>query len=126
MVDECRYSEEYPPDFWCQRGLEILSRSTRGSRKTQDRRFRNAYGVSWFVCSVVWKQLSSFTQEDPDCPVKKMKPDHLLMGLHLLRSYKTETENSSTFTCDEKTFRKWSWGVVEAIASLHIEVVRSA
>ena len=100
-----------------ERGLSFLKKH-KGSDHIVDRRFRSSFGISSRVCSRVWALL----QEDD---LEKMKPDHLLWGLLLLKVYAFEVANSGTIGVDEKTFRKWLHLAIKKIADLHAEVVSS-
>ncbi|KAG7344571.1 DDE superfamily endonuclease [Nitzschia inconspicua] len=57
-------------------------------------------------------------------PTRRVKPIHLLMGLHFNKCYKTEEENASKFGCDEKTFRQWSWFMLKAMAKLDKKIIK--
>jgi len=47
----------------------------------------------------------------------------LLWASHFLKTYGTESTLASQIGVDEKTFRKWTWILVYAIADLAPEVV---
>ena len=58
----------------------------------------------------------------------KLKSNHLLWALVLLHTYKYESElardsDGLDGTVDEKTFHKWAWLLIEAIAILECKVV---
>ena len=83
----------------------------------QDREFRSQFGVSWFVCEDAWNLLQSKK------PNKLRQPKHLLWALLFLKVYGNEKTHSVLACCDVKTFRKWSWNVLEDIAELDEIVV---
>ena len=49
-----------------------------------------------------------------------IEPHHLLRGLLFLKDYNTETSNSLLVGCDEKSFRKYQWIIVCALAKLNM------
>ena len=78
-----------------------------------ERRFHSMFGVSPFICAVVWEALES---QIPD----RAHPRHLLCALLFLKLYVTESVVSTITNMDEETCRKWSWFFVKLIASMHL------
>ena len=81
------------------------------------RRFKSWFGCRPKYVAVIWFDLYTIGYLD-ESPAKKVEPKHLLMGLHFLKAYKSEENNATSFRCDEKTFRQWSWYFVKGIAKL--------
>ena len=83
------------------------------SQEFSNRQWRSMFGVSPSVCDVLWSLLETHRRSSS-------RPTHLLMALHFLRCYETESNNAFLFGCTEKTFREWSWEFVKLIAKLEI------
>ena len=83
------------------------------SQEFSKRQWRSLFGVSPCVCEVLWSLLETRRKSSS-------KPRHLLMALHFLKCYETESNNAVLFGCTEKTFREWSWEFVKLIAKLEI------
>ncbi len=78
---------------------------------TKARRFKSHFGVTPFVCSIIWHKIFDKAPDD-------YKPKHLLWGLNFLKQYTTEHTRHSLFGADEKTIRKWTWITVELMSSM--------
>ena len=120
-------------------GMDIIQREVGGSKCTHDRRFISIYGCLPRTCADLWHALltsghPSFMVEVNNMQKKKpikqhyfnfppYKPKHLMWALHFLCCYPTENQGTGIIPTDEKTFRKWTWIFVEAIASLKSEIV---
>jgi hypothetical protein len=83
------------------------------SEKTNDRRFRKNFGVGIPNCVKVW---SLIAQDLPEGASQV----HLLWALYFLKHYGIEEVNSAFAQCDKKTFRKWSWTMIKAVAALEL------
>lgn len=83
------------------------------ARSTRNRRYRACFGTSSHVCSLLWALLL------PSLP-GNATPLHLLWALFFLKIYSTEAHNASVANCDEKTYRKWAWKFIYAIADLDL------
>jgi hypothetical protein len=85
--------------------------------KTFLRRFSGLFGCSPLICSKLWSllQLDGYLN---NLAAGKQHPRHLLWALLFLKQYNPEEVNSQMCHCDEKTYRKWVWIVVKAIAEL--------
>ena len=91
----------------------VLSLNGAASEKTQERRFKKVFGVSAATCARLWNLcLPSL----PSCAL----PIHLLWALYWLKQYSLEEVNAAFVSCDEKTFRKWCWIVVEELSNLDL------
>lgn len=77
------------------------------------RRFKSAFGVSPNVCSIVWLKIKNHLSPD-------FNEIHLLWTLFFLKTYNTEAINRSIFKCDEKTFRRRIWKIIDALSSLRV------
>ena len=87
-----------------------------GSTQILDRRFRAFFGISSRTCARVWKLLVANADEDEDKNVAR--PVHLLWALFFMKVYNTRSVNGSIANCDEKTFVKWTWVVLEGLSDL--------
>ena len=100
-------------------GLTMLRKPTNGSMRTQQRRFRSAFGTSSTVCAILWHAI--------DVPIQKpiiKNYCYLLWTLHFMKVYSTEHNHIATLGIhSEKTFRKWVWIYAESISFLTAELV---
>ena len=101
-------------------GLKIMKRRKK-SFHTFFRQFRSHFGTTPTVCLIIWERLDPYENIRPIHKGVKLK--HLLWALLFMKIYGTEHFHSSLTGVDEKTFRKWSWIFVDAIADLEYEVV---
>lgn len=53
-------------------------------------------------------------------------PVHLLWGLMLMKVYATEDVLANIAKATEKTFRKWAWAFIDALADLSYTLVSSS
>jgi len=74
------------------------------------------YGTEPLVVALLWRYLAPLV-------VRECKPKHLLWALHFLKSYDVERNTSRFFRVDRKTYRKWSWYILECTASISHQVV---
>jgi hypothetical protein len=91
----------------------ILRRNCQLSDQSRTRIFRANFGVSPYICAVVWNELVD-TRSLP----QGARPKHILWSLLFLKVYATENVLCTICACDEKTFRKWVWLLVAAMARL--------
>ena len=116
---------KYPPEVFRHLGLSLLGHNPERCRsdKFASSRFRSQYGTSWHIIADIWSDLVDF-----DHPVLKLEYAenyHLLWALMLLKTYQSETVlGGKCKGASEKTFRKWSWAFIGAIADLSFEKVR--
>ena len=97
------------------------------SEKVKLRRFKAEFGVAPDVVVDTWDLLleSKFLRRKLartscyPCP----NPEHMLWALMLLKQYSVTLSLAKTVRVDEKTFRKWSWIYLEAMAELDRDVV---
>ena len=97
-------------------GFDYIKPGNNGKNLT-NRKFVSFYGASPKHVEIIWFDLAKYGSFK-NAPAQKVRPVHLLMGLHFLRCYNTEEEDASFFGCDEKAFRKWSWYMIKGIAKL--------
>ena len=106
-----------PKVFWLLGATLSGNLSDQVSETSRLRRFRKIFGISAVTCSQVWKLCV------PELP-QGAGPLHLLWTLYFLKQYGVEEVNSAFAQCDEKTFRKWCWIMIQALAEL--ELVRKS
>jgi hypothetical protein len=93
----------------------ILKRANRDGRLGRDRDFTSLFGISTNICSVVWT-LCDFPSGT--------KPIYLLWAFLFLKVYGTEPVLLAIVGGPtRKTFRKWAWIVIEAVAGKTPSVV---
>ena len=100
-------------------GLSLAKKPTAGSIQRQDRHFRSFFGASWTVCAEAWVRIYPELSNGN----KFLRKKHLLWALLFLKLYSTESIHAGLVGCDEKTFSKWVWKVVAALADLDVELV---
>lgn len=89
-----------------------ISKTKRGQKEsTKTRRFKSFFGVTPYVCSIVWTKIVGIA------PIGFL-PKHLLWGLNFLKQYTSEHKRHSTLNADEKTIRKWTWIAVKLLSGL--------
>lgn len=102
-------------------------RSSR-SEKVTLRRFKAEFGVPPDVIADVWDLLleSKFLRDKlADTSTRPPNPEHLLWSLMFLKKYSLSSDLAKSVNVDEKTYRKWCWIYIDAIANLDKEVVRT-
>jgi hypothetical protein len=82
-------------------------------RATRDARFKRLFGVRPCICGRVWLLVESALPTGAG-------HRHLLWTLYFLKHYSKEAVNAAFARCDEKTYRKWCWMVMRAIADLDV------
>jgi hypothetical protein len=118
-------SAQMPLPFLDADGFEALGQglaSYRSSRNyiTKRRRFVSFFGIEPSLVSVVWTLVILSGRL---ASLQRIEPVHFLWALLFLQCYDTNERNAAMCGCDEKTFRKWSWFYLEAIADLDQDVV---
>jgi hypothetical protein len=99
-------------------GRDIINKNS-GSINTEERRFREMFGCSPQVVLELWTMLISKSIIESTSEVR-----HLLWALLFLKIYAKETTTSRLVGgVDEKTYRKWVWIFVCAIADLEGDIV---
>ena len=108
------FSRATPRLFLAQANRYVQTTFDRSISKKRTK-FSSLFGVSAVVCAEVWNRIVSGIP-------RGARPIHLLWALFFLKSYSFETISSSFFGVTPKTFRKWCWVFVRAIADM--EAVR--
>jgi hypothetical protein len=106
-----------PPDAFLSIGATISALRTIEGRSAVEF-FKASYGINHEVCSHTWELMSVYRTKPT-----RANPKHLLWALILLKSYGTEKFLARLWGTDEKTFRKWSWKMIEGISLMHRRVV---
>lgn len=110
---------------WEAEARVIQNRSSRavGTTDMETRLFREFFGTSVEAVAIVWDLLA----RDSLLP-EKGRPKHLLWALHFMKAYPKQgpgcsVVGASAGAVDPKTFRKWVWDFIRAIADLEEAVV---
>lgn len=82
------------------------------SEKTVNRNFRAHFGTSSYVTVILWRMVKSQA-------CSEVLPKHLLWAMFFLKNVE-RSSNTTLWKCDEKTFPKWTWHVLETNAKLLI------
>jgi hypothetical protein len=102
--------------------LSVLAPSNGGKKLAASTELKNCrafFGTSFVVCADLWNRLDPVNKISPGS-----EPKHLLWSLLFMKVYSSEKVHVRLVGgVDEKTFRKWAWLFVDAIASLKSEVV---
>lgn len=96
-------------DIWRHKNRNIAS-------STLDKRFHSYFGVDIDLCVTLWNWI------DDDLP-KSAFYYHLLWALLFLKTYDSFAVLAGAVGCDEKTFQKWIWIVIEALSDCECEIV---
>jgi hypothetical protein len=80
---------------------------------TRKRRFRALFGISTRICVLLWTLLSKQLG-------RQARPVHLLWTLFFLKHYSVEEVNAAFARVNEKTYRKWTWLMLEELAKLNL------
>jgi hypothetical protein len=78
-------------------------------------RFSATFGCSPRVAAALWNQLDKKDLLPEDTLIK-----HLLWALSFLKLYNAQRAQAPVCGADEKTFRKWVWVVLDALAELDL------
>lgn len=88
----------------------IINKSQKIVVAISHQRFKAIFGLDTWLCELLWLDLI----EIESIP----KKTYLLWALLFLKCYASETVHAALTGVTEKTFRKWAWFVVNAIAKL--------
>lgn len=95
--------------------LKIGNRYTKSTtlrrKATQLRRFKCHFGITPFMCSIVWTEIK-------DKAPANSRPKHLLWSLFFLKQYSVEHVRTSVLKADEKTVRKHTWIFVKLLSEM--------
>jgi len=106
-------------------GKDIQNKAGRpiGSMGTEDRNFREIFGAGPFVVAKLWTLMTDQDLIPPDGKI-----EHLMWTLHFLKAYPRQgavcyTVGGSSGAIDPKTFRKYMWPFIHAMANLESVLV---
>jgi hypothetical protein len=108
------------PEEFLELGEKMIYHRPRLGQHARRGRYRAHFGVDPWLVSYLWHLIMTYAPQ-PFPPGLKSK--HLLWGLLFLKLYNSEPVNCLVADCDEKTFRKWVWIILEALADLEPYVV---
>lgn len=99
---------------------EILHRRSNRRKRVSLERFSVIFGCSPGVAAALWNRLDDKDLLPEDALIK-----HLLWSLSFLKLYNVQRASSPVCGADKKTYRKWLWAMLDALAELDL-VSRSA
>lgn len=116
-----RQTRATPYDFM-RLGKEIWSKDPTKANafSTEDRKFREFFGCGPVVACATWQMI-----EELNSIPNNGTMEHFLWALLFMKVYAKENVMASIASTkpDTKTFQKWVWAFIEAIASAEDEVV---
>ena len=104
--------------------LCLMRRNQKGKDEIFIRRFRARFGVDPSSVLVLWSLLERHGQLD-DSHNQSDSLERLFWTLEFLKSYASEEIQADKFGVDIKTYRKWIWIYVKAIANIAHHLVRN-
>jgi hypothetical protein len=110
-----------PAETFIYEGTQLLNvhgHRRRQGHKTILRRFKSVFCATPTRCQIAWKLLA----KNGLLPTGAM-PKHLLWSLMMLKTYATESVLCGIAGTDEKTFRKWAWGIASGLENLGYKLV---
>ena len=109
-------------DYFRVTGLRFADAPVVGLIQEQNRFFVDLIGVKWHICAIIWEMIypDLFTQNGPH-----IKREHLLWCLVFLKNYSKNSRDAKICKTTYKTFSKWVWIVMTAIADIESDVVSS-
>lgn len=112
-----------PMDFE-RMGLLLIKRGDPKRNHNDQRVFASHFGTDHDTCADAWSLLiaSDYVQDHDNNP----KPEHLFFGLYSLKINKSEHVSCKFFQVDEKTYRKWSWFIIDSLSQLQFRVVSTS
>lgn len=111
-------TEAIPPEAF----LAYGSRMNRYDKENgvREKKFRARFNMDPPICSYLWYLLCV---HNPDRMTREIRPLYLLYALMRLNSSDSDENLSSTACCCAKTFRQWSWYMIQAISDLEGEMI---
>ena len=103
-------------------GQQLEGYTISTSNKIKRHRFVSFFGIDALIVSILWSMLVD-AEDEIMVRVDSVKPVYLLWALLFLKCYNTNTRNAAITGVDEKTFRHWSWILIEAMANFDREIV---
>ena len=109
-------------------GREFQNRTNRkvGAELSEEQQFRSFYGIGSDVAVKAWEMMHDLNLQPEDASI-----EHYLWCLFFMKVYPENEKISATVAggdkgaIDPKTFRKYIWPMIRAIADLEIHVVSS-
>lgn len=105
-----------------QLGAKLVRKPVAAALTSRRRNFVAFFHARPREVAITWNLLCLEGHLD-DLGPNSVNPEHLLWALMFMKVYSNETVLSSVAGCSEKTFRKWVWFYMEAIAKLDAKVV---
>jgi len=104
--------------------LSLMKRKKKGQDEPFIRRFRARFGVDPSSVLVLWNNLKFFCWQFDSLCNQSLNLEHLFWTLEFLKGYACEIIQADKFGIDPKTYRKWIWQYIKAIASIAPQLVR--
>lgn len=104
-------------DYFMEVSFQITGHSYAVQTFSSKRKFRAFFGVDPVTCVNIWELI---VEDAPSGCI----PKFLLFGLLFLKTYSCEHVNAAICSVTEKTFRRWSWVIVDLLSNLSDELVR--
>ena len=118
-------SEPTATDFYtAAKEMQNRSGDAVGSDTTEDRRFRDFFGVSVVVALIAWDLMVTYDHLPADGTIA-----HFLWALHFMKVYPKQEEGSASAggsgrAIDPKTWRNCMWPMIYGLSLLEQHVVR--
>lgn len=109
------------PTAFLELGRRLMGLRGHLRRQEQLRRFKSHFGTTDVRCTLIWNMLRA--DDNARRVLQGARPEHLLWGLMLIKTYDTEPILAGKAGCDEKTFRKWASRFVQGLSFLLPKVV---
>ena len=117
---------EVTPESILALGLELIlgkdDKIFNRNNKYQKKTFKTHYGKLPSLLAIVWKAILNDGWINKQMK-RKPKVVHFLWAMNFMKQYSFENASCAWFHCDKKTWRKWTWMYVKAIARLLPQVV---
>jgi hypothetical protein len=114
------------PDQILERGLSLVNYSLNrqhACRETLLRRFRGHFGSNPIAYAEIFIDIQTKLPQ-AECVVgESLSLDYFLIGIHFLKCYPTEEQQSAIFQVDEKTARRWTKFYIGKIHALKAQKV---
>ena len=105
--------------FFIKLGASLWLSKSAASLLSLKRRFAGMFGCLPHICAIMFEYLRQMNEIQWPLSLG-IEPKHLLWALLFLKRYNTEEINLSIVGCDEKTFRKWTWKVIEGLSKMSV------
>ena len=101
--------------------LNLMKRKRKGKQAEFIRRFRGSFGIDPSSALILSKMIQDCNREVSVCKMTEF--EHLFWALDFLKNYQNEVIQANKYGVDKKTYRKWLWVYVKAIARLAPKLV---